>query len=523
VIRSPEHMASQQELPESISRLLHNLGHQRETPRGRRIFTNRDLDFEKVPIVGFDMDYTLACYRQERLEALSLQATVNKLVARGWPEILHEVQPDPEFALRGLVVDTHRGNLLKMDRHGYVGRVYHGRTMLERDQRKAIYRSQRIGGERTRFSYVDTLFSLPEVTLYAAVVDLIDQQPEVWGPGGPPDYATAFNGVRDAIDESHQDDTIKSWIRADVGAYFEKDPDLAPTLHKLRSAGKKLFLLTNSLYPYTKAVMSFLLDGEDDAYDGWARYFDWIVVGGRKPNFFTGSEPFWEIDPETGTKARKPVAEPSRGRIYEGGNQMGLQRAIGGSPDEILYVGDHIYGDIVRSKKTSGWRTVLIVDELEREMRVRADYRVALEEIRSLSELWERLSEEVSDQRYLQRGLKLLSAADLITEHAARGLEISEAEATALLERTRARAKERHDRLRSHENAIAEAVKLRSKEVDRAFNRYWGSVFAERYDASFFGSQLENYACMYTSRVSNFFFVSPNRYFRAPHGALPHW
>src|SRR5690606_8228560 len=179
------------------------------------------------------------------------------------------VQPDPEFATRGLVVDKLRGNLLKMDRHGYVGRVYHGRTMLDRPQRKAIYRSQRVGRERTRFSYVDTLFSLPEVTLYAAVVDLIDQHPAAWGPGGPPDYATAWNAVRDAIDAAHQDDTIKSWIKADVGAYFDKDPDLAPTLHKLRSAGKKLFVLTNSLYPYTQAVMSYLLDDENDAYDNW--------------------------------------------------------------------------------------------------------------------------------------------------------------------------------------------------------------------------------------------------------------
>ena len=129
-------MASDQELPEAIRRLLRDIGHDHETPRARRIFTNRDLDFEQVPIVGFDMDYTLARYRQDRLEALSLDATVAKLIERGWPEVLREVQPDPEFAIRGLVVDKLRGNLLKMDRHGYVGRVHHGRTMLDRTQRK---------------------------------------------------------------------------------------------------------------------------------------------------------------------------------------------------------------------------------------------------------------------------------------------------------------------------------------------------------------------------------------------------
>ena len=503
--------------------LLRSLGHEQKTPRPRRIFTNRDLDFDKVPVVGFDMDYTLARYRQHELEALSLEATIDKLISRGWPEALREVEPDPEFAIRGLLVDKRHGNLLKMDRHGYVGRVYHGRTMLDRPRRKAIYRSQRVGRERERFSYVDTMFSLPEVTLYAASVDLIDGQPDAWGPKGPPDYASAWNAVRAAIDEAHQDDSIKSRLKADVAAHFDKDPDLAPTLHKLRSAGKKLFLLTNSYYRYTNAVMSFLLGNEDDAYEDWTAYFDWCICGSRKPTFFTGNEPFWQIDRATGERTGEPVTEPAKGKIYEGGNQMGLQIALGVAPDEILYVGDHIYGDIVQSKKTSGWRTVLIVEELEREMDVRADYRVALEEVRALSDQWERLSEEVSNQRYHQRGLRQLEIPDVLRAHASRGESVSEAEAELMLGEVRERAKQRYDRLRAHEDSVARYVKARSAEVDLAFNRYWGSVFAERYDASFFGSQLEHYACMYTSRVSNFMFVSPNRYFRAPHGVMPHW
>ena len=34
------------------------------------------------------------------------------------------------------------------------------------------------------------------------------------------------------------------------------------------------------------------------------------------------------------------------------------------SGNQILYVGDHIYGDVMRSKKTLGWRTMLVVPEL---------------------------------------------------------------------------------------------------------------------------------------------------------------
>ena len=37
---------------------------------------------------------------------------------------------------------------------------------------------------------------------------------------------------------------------------------------------------------------------------------------------------------------------------------------------EVLYIGDHIFGDILKSKKMRGWRTFLVVPELAHEMRV---------------------------------------------------------------------------------------------------------------------------------------------------------
>jgi predicted HAD superfamily phosphohydrolase YqeG len=40
------------------------------------------------------------------------------------------------------------------------------------------------------------------------------------------------------------------------------------------------------------------------------------------------------------------------------------------SGTEVLYVGDHIYGDILTSKKEAGWRTMIILPELENELRI---------------------------------------------------------------------------------------------------------------------------------------------------------
>jgi hypothetical protein len=36
--------------------------------------------------------------------------------------------------------------------------------------------------------------------------------------------------------------------------------------------------------------------------------------------------------------------------------------------DAVLYVGDHIYGDILKSKQASLWRPCMVVQELEDEI-----------------------------------------------------------------------------------------------------------------------------------------------------------
>ena len=59
-------------------------------------------------------------------------------------------------------------------------------------------------------------------------------------------------------------------------------------------------------------------------------------------------------------------------------------------------------------------------------------------------------------------------------------------------------------------------------EIDHAYNPFWGPLFREGYEISKFGEQVEAYACVYTSRVSNFRFYSPMQYFRGPRDRMPH-
>src|SRR3990170_4364139 len=94
----------------------------------RQVFVNRNLRMDKNELVGFDMDYTLAIYQLRALEKLAFQMTLARMIERcGYPQEIGEVQYDPEFVIRGLVMDKQSGNIFKMDRHNHCGRAYHGR------------------------------------------------------------------------------------------------------------------------------------------------------------------------------------------------------------------------------------------------------------------------------------------------------------------------------------------------------------------------------------------------------------
>src|SRR5262245_31096931 len=82
----------------------------------RRVWVNRSLRMDQIEWVGFDMDYTLAIYNQAEIDRLSIEATVKKLIERGYPPELAEVRYQYDFPVRGLLIDKRFGHMLKMDR-----------------------------------------------------------------------------------------------------------------------------------------------------------------------------------------------------------------------------------------------------------------------------------------------------------------------------------------------------------------------------------------------------------------------
>ena len=490
-----------------LARLLAAPRERREADRARGVFVNRNLRLASVEMVGFDMDYTLAIYHQRRIEQLSFDLTLGRLVtAHGYPQEIGLLPYDHTFVIRGLVVDRSHGNLLKLDRFGQVGRAWHGLRPLGHDTWQKLYRNEPVRLRGNRYAWIDTLFSLPEAWAYAAIIELLESR------GHRLDYGRLYDDVREAIDSVHRDNSLKRAVRRDIARYIYRDPELGPTLHRLRSGGKKLFLLTNSQWDYTQAVMSHLLDGLAAEYPTWRNYFDVVITAADKPGFFSDSRPFLELDPTSEEGAVLGEATSlDRWKVYQGGNLASFERMTGFSGEKVLYVGDHIYGDILKSRKASLWRTCMVVQELEDEIRYTEGRREEISRLSEVELLRARLDDAVNQHK------AALAAVE-------RRLERDNPGGTerAALEQDRRTAKLELERLRRALKVADGIAGTLERDVEAGYNPYWGLLFKEGHENSRFGAQVEQYACLYTSRVSNLLNVSPSQYLRSQRELMPH-
>jgi HAD superfamily 5'-nucleotidase-like hydrolase len=510
-VERPSALAAEQRAQEvladrELSRLLSTPREGREIERARQIFVNRNLRMNNIELIGFDMDYTLAIYHMRRIEQLSFEMTLKRLIERhGYPREISQVLYDHQFVMRGLVVDKANGNLIKMDRYGHVGRAYHGRQPLSEKLWRRLYRELRINLKSPEYAWIDTLFALPEACLYAGIIDLLE-------PKGRLDYAKLYDHIREAIDTVHRDGSLKAELRKDIGHFIFKDPELGPSLHKLRSGGKKLFLLTNSLWGYTDTVMRYILDGVLPEYPSWRNYFDFIVTGAAKPTFFSGGAPFSEIDSASSEECVLGIAKTlERWKVYQGGNLIDFERMTGFAGDSVLYVGDHIYGDILKSKKTSLWRTCMVVQELEDEINYTDSRHEEISRLSEIELLRARLDDEINHRRSQLNSLE-------------RRLDKEDPPAATrpALDDERRRAKQELDKVRRALRQTVEIADTLERDVEEGFNPFWGLLFKEGHENSRFGEQVEQYACLYTSRVSNFLHYSTMQYYRSPRDLMPH-
>jgi hypothetical protein len=187
--------------------------------------------------------------------------------------------------------------------------------------------------------------------------------------------------------------------------------------------------------------------------------------------------------------------------------------------DSVLFVGDHIYGDILRSKKTSTWRTAMIVQEMEDELAQAREMREELQKIETIDREITRLNAQLTYDQGL--AYQLDAVLDDIEAEPVDADDLEHADADTLRQ-TRGKLREAQRRMRRRRHELIEELRETERSFEDHFNPYWGLIFRQENENTLFGEQVEDFACVYTSRVSNFLNYSPMHYFRASRQPLPH-
>ncbi len=482
---------------ESLSSLYEAKEDKGDKDLNRGLYCNRTLNLRAIKAIGYDMDYTLIHYHVKAWEERAYSYIKRRLHASGWP--VADLQFQDDLVMRGLIIDTELGNVVKADRFGYVKYAFHGTQPVAYEQKKIDYRKTLVDLNEPRWKFLNTLFSLSEACMYMQLVDLLDGD-LVSGVMG---YGDLYNTVRQTLDEAHMEGALKKEIINDPESFVDLDPEIPLTLLDQKHAGKKILLITNSEWSYAAPMLAYAFDKYLPGDMTWRDLFDISIVGARKPDFFSLRMPAFEVVDETGL-LREHSGPLVQDKVYVGGNAKLVEESLGIVGEDILYVGDHIFADVNVSKSIQRWRTALIIRELEDDIVAATQFEEQETELGALMVEKEKLEAEYSRLRLLAQRQK--NNYTKTTE-----------DAPSLEELEKEMSVRRKDLV-----ALDETIAPLAIESSRLNNANWGSLMRTGKDKSHLARQVERYADIYMSRVSDFLYHTPFVYLRSHRGSLPH-
>lgn len=490
-------------LQSATQQVLDVLGVPEAFPDGfpqRAIYCSRTLNLRSIKAIGYDMDYTCVHYSVEAWEGRAYEYGLETLGQQGVP--VQGLRFDPNLVIRGLIMDKERGNLIKVDRFGLVKRAMHGTHMLSWQEIRESYGREIVNlRNESRWVFLNTLFSVSEAVMYMQLVDRLDQGAFQVGVGSM-GYPALYQLVSKALYRTHVEGKLKAEIIQAPEKYVELDPEMANTLLDQRDSGKQLLLITNSDYEYTSVMMSYAYDRFLPKGMTWRDLFDMVITNARKPDFWNSSQSLYEIVTPDGLM--RPVLAAKKGGLFCGGSARMVEKALGVEGDDILYVGDHIYTDAALAKINFRWRTALIIRELELEVESLAQGRPHRDRLKELMSKKELLG-DVFNQMRLSRQRFVHGHHNLASFEDEEGINETLAQLLMVME------------------ALDAQIGPMLEQDGQHFNKRWGFLSrAGLNDKSQLCRQIEKYADIYTSRVSNFGRYTPYMYFRSPSQSLAH-
>ena len=149
-------------------------------------------------------------------------------------------------------------------------------------------------------------------------------------------------------------------------------------------------------------------------------------------------------------------------------------------------MGDHLFGDVLVTKDVLRWRTALIARELEAEIKAAISFSDRQRELEAL------MSDKVAlDRRQAHLRLAVQHGANGTGRGSSMRRELDQASNRAL--------------------ALDDRIAPLAAEASTLGNPNWGPLMRAGNDKSLFARQVERYADVYTSRVSNLRYRDPVR------------
>lgn len=353
-------------------------------------------------------------------------------------------------------------------------------------------------------------------------------------------------------------------------------------------------MITNSDWSYTDTIMRYLVNtpstgdgkngadalsssstttprwGEAPPLQNWRSLFDVVIASARKPDFFTGKMPVYEVvsappllgmvgeseriksitddDDDEGSAVDNDNAAAgshqgsssdgtllrevfglSEGRVYHGGTAGMVEKLFNVSRERILYVGDHVFGDVTIAKSSNRWRTLLVLQELETEVAGLAGSHETQLRLKTLLSRKDRLADILN---HLRTTLRRMEA------------RVDSPWQLAFGEKAQSRVVASGDNNPEQEGEDEAAIRIAATNIERILgalvrldlkieqahvdysangNAEWGYMSRAGFsDKSHLMRQIEKYADVYTSRVSNLLRYTPYAYFRAGQQSLAH-
>ena len=451
------------------------------------VFVNRTLNMRQIQAIGFDMDHTLVQYNIPNFENTTHQMIIQKLITeKKYPSVISNCKFNMNQITRGLVIDTQRGNVLKVSRYRSIRMGYHGETQIEHKELQNIYPTKYIhfGIDHPHFSFVESHYSLALTLLYMQIVELKKKYLKI------PSYPQIFSDIHSVISDIHNHSLVKQKVIENPGKYLKIHPNIAFQLEKFIQHRKKLFLLTNSAIEYCSFLMNHTISPFLKTYSSWQDIFEFVITSADKPNFFHKQKEFEQINvPDF--KILKKSSTPLPG-VHQFGCAKGLTQALKLKDNEILYIGDQVYTDVVLLKQKCGWRTALVIEELTKEQKIKKTQQSVYKEINQL----------MKQKIPIERQINQLASNQIENKHKKHELKITE-----LLKKTTALDRQLGEKITA---------------INQSYNLFWGELLRAGMEESLLASQAERFSCIYMSHILDFLSQSPRTYYRSKKRLFPH-